>query len=286
MVQRCLSPFATQSKAGLKPLDQAKRDDAMTLRTDRRKFLFGTMASAAVMTLPNPLFAESAKSILAAAFRNWRADSSYAEVEMTVKRANGTRKMTMKSWTKGRDQALVRFIKPARDAGNATLQLGSKTYVFNPKLNQVIKLPASALSQSWMGSDFSYDDLSRSEKVIDDYTHKLIGTKTSGGQKIYVIESVPKPQKPIVWGKQVVSVRSDGVLFSVAYYDQLGKRVRVMSADKIGTLGGRPYPVVMTMRRDDKPGTFTRVTTNKAEFNIKIPKYLFTRSNLQNPRDP
>ncbi len=205
---------------------------------------------------------------------------------MTIKRASGTRKMTMKSWTKGRDKALVRFTKPARDAGNATLQLGTQTYVFNPKLNQVIKLPASALSQSWMGSDFSYDDLSRSEKVIEDYTHKLIGTKSSGGRKIYVIESVPKPLKPIVWGKQVVSVRGDGVLFSVEYFDQLGKRVRVMTADKIGTLGGRPYPVVMTMRRDDKPGTFTRVTTRAAEFNIKIPKYLFTRSNLQNPRDP
>lgn len=229
-------------------------------------------------------FAQDARAILQSAFDNWRAHSSHAVVKMLVKRASGNRNMTMESWTEGDDKALVRFTAPARDAGNATLQLGSATYVFNPKLNQVIKLPASAMSQSWMGSDFSYDDLSRSQKVVDDYTHKLIGTKTNGGKTVHVIESIPKPGKPIVWGKQVISVRSDGVLTEIEYFDQLGKRVRAMTADKIGTLGGRPYPIVLTMRTDAKPGQFTRVTTTKAQFDIKIPSYTFTKSNLQNPR--
>jgi len=228
---------------------------------------------------------QDARSILKKAYDNWRANSSFAVVEMTVKRKNGIRKMTMKSWTKGTDKALVRFVEPARDAGNATLQVGNSTYVFNPKLNQVIKLPASAMSQSWMGSDFSYNDLARSQRVLDDYTHKLIGTRTVKGRKLYVIESIPKKGRPIVWGKQIITVRADGVLYSVEYYDQLGKRVRVMTADKIGRIGGRLYPIVMTMRRDDKPGQYTRIRTISAQFNIPIPAYVFTRSNLRNPRD-
>ncbi len=232
-----------------------------------------------------PLQAQTARQILKSAFDNWRADSSYAVTTMTVRRARGTRKMTFKSWTKGTSKALVRFIAPARDAGNATLQLGAATYVYNPKLNQVIKLPASAMSQSWMGSDFSYNDLARSQKVVDDYRQKLLATKRIGGRTVYVIEAIPKKGKPIVWGKQILWVRRDGVLVKVEYYDQLGKRVRAMSADKIGRIGGRPYPVVMTMRRDDRPGTFTRITTTKARFNIKIPAYMFTQSNLQNPRN-
>lgn len=227
---------------------------------------------------------QDARSILKSAFDNWRAQSSHAVVQMTVKRSKGTRSMTMESWTEGDSKALVRFTEPARDAGNATLQLGNSTYVFNPKLNQVIKLPASAMTQSWMGSDFSYNDLSRSQKVVEDYTHKLLATKSSGGKKLYVIEATPKRGKPIVWGKQVISVRSDGVLFAVEYYDQQGKRVRIMTADKISTLSGRPYPVIMTMKTDAKPGQFTRVTTKSAEFNQEIPSYMFTKSNLQNPR--
>jgi outer membrane lipoprotein-sorting protein len=236
------------------------------------------------LLLSQPVMAQDARAILKSAFDNWRADSSHAITEMKIKRSNGTRSLTMESWTQGDKKALVRFTQPARDAGNATLQLGNSTYVFNPKLNQVIKLPASAMTQSWMGSDFSYNDLSRSQKVVDDYTHKLIGTKTSGGKKVFVIEATPKPSKPIVWGKQVISVRSDGVLVAVEYYDQLGKRVRIMTADSIKPLAGRPYPVVMTMRTDAKPGQYTRVSTKSAEFNLSIPAYIFTKSNLQNPR--
>lgn len=243
------------------------------------------IAAAAIAIMPIAAVAQSAEDILRSAFDNWRADSSHAVTTMTVKRSNGTREMTFEAWTKGEDKALVRFTAPARDAGNATLQLGKATYVFNPKLNQVIKLPSSAMSQSWMGSDFSYEDLSRSERVIGDYTHTLLETRSENGHKIYVIESVPKRGVPVVWGKQVLSVRDDGVLYSVEYYDQVGKRVRTMSADKIATIDGRPYPVEMTMRVDDKPGEFTRVTTESADFDISIPAYLFTKSNLQNPRD-
>ena len=244
-----------------------------------------TVALSAGALVPNMAVAQDARSILRATFDNWRADSSHLTTSMTINRASGTRKLTMKSWTQGQKKALVRFTAPARDAGNATLQVGNSTHVFNPKLNQVIKLPASAMSRSWMGSDFSYDDLARSDKVIDDYTHTLKGMVNVAGGRAHVIESVPKRGVPVVWGKQVLTIRTDGVLMEVEYYDQVGKRVRVMTTDRVGRIGGRPYPVVMTMRTDAKPGQFTRLTTESAEFDIPIPSYLFTRSNLQNPRD-
>jgi len=89
----------------------------------------------------------------------------------------------------------------------------------------------------------------------------------------------------VVWGKQIEAVRSDGILMSIEYFDQVGRRVRIMTTDRVSTIGGRPYPTIMTMRTDAKPGQYTRVTTQSAEFNIRIPSYLFTRSNLQHPRD-
>jgi len=258
--------------------------------TASRRSVLAMLASpptvaAIAWVIPSPAFAQGARAILRAAFDNWRADSSHAVLEMTIRRASGTRNMTLESWTSGEKKALVRFTAPARDAGNATLQLGNSTYVFNPKLNQVIKLPASAMSQSWMGSDFSYEDLARSEKVIDDYTHRRVGTKRAGGHTIHVIQSVPKPRVPVIWGKEIVSVRDDGVLYSIAYYDQVGRRVRIMTADRISTVSGRPYPTVLTMRTDAKPGQYTRIKTMSAEFNMAVPGYLFTKSNLQNPRD-
>jgi len=240
--------------------------------------------SAAAVILPSVALAQDPQAILRAAFDNWRADSSHAVAEMTIRGRSGTRALTMESWTEGRNKALVRFVAPARDAGNATLQNGRRTYVFNPKLNQVIQLPASAMQQSWMGSDFSYNDLSKTEQIITDYTHTLTGTELSGGHTVYVIEAIPKRGKPIVWGKQILRVRDDYVLMGQQFFDQNGTLVREMEADRIGNLGGRPYPVQLTMRSLDKPGQFTRITTQSAEFGISLPGYLFTRSNLQNPR--
>jgi outer membrane lipoprotein-sorting protein len=190
----------------------------------------------------------------------------------------------MESWTRGSDQALVRFTAPTRDAGNATLQNGRRTYVFNPRLNQVINLPASAMQQSWMGSDFSYNDLSKTQQLVDDYTHVLLETRRSGGRTVYVIEATPKRGKPIVWGKQIVLVRDDYVLMGQEFYDQNGVLVRTMQTDRVSNIGGRPYPVQITMSSEDTPGQWTRIVTKSADFNQSFPDYLFTRSNLQNPR--
>lgn len=249
---------------------------------NRRHFI---LLATAAMIMPNIALAQDAAGLLRAAYNNWRADSSHAIVEMTIRRNNSDRNLTMESWTQGDDKGLVRFTAPARDAGNATLQIGNRTWVYNPKLSQVIQLPASAMTQSWMGSDFSYDDMTQTEDSVDDYNHSLLETRRSGGRNIYVIESVPKRGKPIVWGKLIITIREDSVIMRQDFYDQRGVLVRSMITDRVSNLAGRPYPTVVTMTSESKPGEWTRMTTVSAEFNIAIPNYMFTRSNLQNPRD-
>jgi outer membrane lipoprotein-sorting protein len=228
--------------------------------------------------------AANADALIRAAFNNWRAQSSQTEVTMLVHRPDWERRMTIKAFTRGNDSALVRFTAPAEDAGNATLKTTHGTWIFNPKLNQVIKLPPSMLAQSWMGSDFSYNDLSKSEELLTDYTHNIIGQKTIGGHIVYTIDAIPKPGAPVVWGKLEVKVRDDGVMLDETYFDQSMKVVRRMTTDKVGVIGGRPYPLIMTMHPADKPGRWTRIETTAGRFNISLPLYLFTLSNLQNPR--
>ena len=145
--------------------------------------------------------APNADAILRQAYENYRASSSTSTVAMTVHRPDWERHMDMKAWTRGDSDALVRFTGPAKDAGNATLKLAADTWVFNPKLNQVIKLPASMMSQAWMGSDFSYNDLSKSEDILTDYTHRLTATASVGGHTVWTIEATPKQGAPVVWGK-------------------------------------------------------------------------------------
>src|SRR5580700_8799137 len=150
-----------------------------------RKFLVAILAG--MIAAPALAATPSADAILRQAFENYRASSSESTVAMTVHRPDWERRLQMKGWTRGDNEALVRFIAPAKDAGNATLKVAGDTWVYNPKLNQVIKLPSSMMSQSWMGSDFSYNDLSKSEDIIADYTHRLTATTQAGGHTVWTI---------------------------------------------------------------------------------------------------
>ena len=242
-------------------------------------------AIAAVLAASSALADPSADALLKRAFDNYRADSSQASVSMTIHRPDWERQMAMKTWTRGQNDALVRFTAPAKDAGNATLKLDLDTWVFNPKLNQVIKLPPSMMAQSWMGSDFSYNDLSKSEDILRDYTHRILGTDTEDGHRVTTIEAVPKPGAPVVWGKIDIKLRDDDVVVGETFFDQDMKPARTMVTEKVGPIGGRQYPLVMTMHPQDAPGQWTRVETQAAQFDTTAPDYLFTLSNLQNPRE-
>jgi outer membrane lipoprotein-sorting protein len=224
-------------------------------------------------------------ALLRRAFDNFRADTSQATVGMTIHRPDWERSLQMKSFTRGDTDALVRFLAPPKDAGNATLKLTTGTWVFNPKLNQVIQLPASMMAQSWMGSDFSYNDLAKSTELLTEYTHRIIATGTDGGHTVWTIECDPKPGAPVVWGKVTVALRDDFVVVQEIFFDQDMKPARTMTTDRIGPLGGRSYPLTMTMHPADTPGAWTRTETSDAEFNTSLPDYLFTLSNLQNPRN-
>lgn len=230
------------------------------------------------------LAAPDADAILRKAFENYRSQNSESTVSMTIHRPAWERHLELRAWTRGQDDALVRFTAPPKDAGSATLKLGRDTWVYNPRLNQVIKLPASMMSQSWMGSDFSYDDLAKSTSILTDYAHRLAGSAQSGGHAVWTIEATPKPGAPVVWGKVALSIRDDDVILEETFFDQDMKPARRMTTGKVGLIGGRPYPVSMTMNPLDQPGQWTRTDTADARFNAALQPWLFTLSNLQNPR--
>ena len=225
-----------------------------------------------------------ATALVKSAMQHWRGDSSYTDVEMTVHRPQWERSMRLVAWTRGSQDSLVRFTQPAGDAGNATLMLSPSLWLYNPKLNQVIQLPFSMMSQNWMGSDFSYNDLTKSEQIVDQYTHTLGPVEEQDGHKVYAVVCLPKPDAPVVWGKQVLKIRDDDVLLEETFYDQDMKPVRELKTTQVGALGGRPYSVVMRMSDLGKPDQWTELHYVSGVFDLKLPNYLFTLPNLRNPR--
>ena len=228
---------------------------------------------------------EDAHAILKAAFDYWRGTTSRTEIVMTVHRPSWERRSVMSSWTRGQKDALVRFLEPAKDAGSATLKLGDDMWIYTPKLDRVLKLPYSMMAQSWMGSDFSYSDLAKSDALLVHYDLSLKGTEQQDGHTVYLIDATPKPNAPVIWGKQTVSVRDDHLLLKEIFYDQDLVMVKKLTATQIGPLGGKKvYVTKMRMEKSEKPGNWTELEYKSAKFDLELPSSLFTVGNLRNPR--
>lgn len=224
------------------------------------------------------------REYISRAIDHWRGTSSRLNARMTVSRPDWERTMELISWTSGRDRSLVRFTAPAKDAGNASLILENSLWTYSSKINRVIPIPESMRTQSWMGSDFSYQDLAREDDILDDYEHRLLEEQTVDGKKVRIIEAVPYPEAAVVWGKEIVWVREDNIFLKHQFYDQNGQLIKELSADTIGKLDEKLLPIVLTMRRKDKSGHATKIEYLEGEFDTDFPPHLFTLSNLRNPR--
>ena len=227
---------------------------------------------------------EDAREIVEQAFDYWRGLSSVARFSMTIHRPDFQRSMVMKGWTKGRQSSLFFVEKPAKDAGNGTLKKGREMWSYNPKINRVIKLPPSMMSQSWMGSDFSNDDLAKSDSVLDDYLHTVKGREVVSGLTVYTIQSLAKEIAPVVWGKQELVIREDGVLLKQSFYDEEMVLVKEMTAEKIQQFDGRPFPRIWTMRPVEKKDRYTRLEYMELRFGDVLDDRLFTLASLKNRR--
>jgi len=226
-----------------------------------------------------------AKDIVRDAINHWRGTSSQGAMTMTIHRPGWERSMSMESWTQGEKRSLVRVTAPRKDRGNGTLIDGNNMWSFSPKINRVIKVPSSMMGQSWMGSDFSNKDISRVDDIVEQYDHTLLSEAQIDAHVVYEIQAIPHEDAAVVWGKEVLTVRSDNVLVEHRFYDQDGELVKALRTLEIGEMGGRTVAIQQRMEKADAADEWTEIVVNSVEFDLELSDNLFTLSNLRNPRD-
>jgi outer membrane lipoprotein-sorting protein len=237
-----------------------------------------------IFTLKTPCPALDANQIVTAGFNYWRGKASIGTVEMLIHRQDWERAMTIKAWTRGQKDSLFYIAAPPKDYGNGTLKKGREMWIYNPKINRVVKVPPSMMSQSWMGSDFSNNDLAKSDSLLADYEHSIIGTETHEGKTVYVIECIPKPNAPVVWGMQRLKIREDQIWLSEEFFDEDLQPIKIMTAMEIQMLGGKLFPKVWRMRNVDEQDRYTQLTYKSLEFKSSLPDRLFTLGSLKQRR--
>ncbi|TOM96750.1 outer membrane lipoprotein-sorting protein [Vibrio parahaemolyticus] len=231
-------------------------------------------------------YAESAFDIVQKSDQAMRGKSSYSEATMEIVRPDWTRSMTMKSWTKGTELSLVLVTAPAKDKGSASLKRHREMWNWVPSIERVIKIAPSMLSQSWMGSDFTNDDLINQSSIVVDYQHALLGNDSFEGDKVWVIEATAKPDAPVVWNKVTLWISQSTYLQrKVEFYDEFDERVNVLTTYDVKELGGRKIATRMEMKPGDKPGNKTIFTTHQAQFDFDINDDFFSQQQMKSLRD-
>jgi outer membrane lipoprotein-sorting protein len=224
---------------------------------------------------------QRAREIVDRIARLFNGKSSIATLQMQISGEDGQRDLTMKIWTQG-ENALVRIISPERDAGTAILKRGSDIWYYLPKVKRTIKAPSSMTMTSWMGSDFTLDDLVKQSDLVRDYSLAKSFEGKRGEVAVYEYTLTPKPGAAVVWGKIVLQVRQANLMPAwQGYYDEDGKLVRELTFSDYKTMGGRLIPTRLVMRSVDKPGHQTTIVYKDVAFDVPISAEMFSLSNLK-----
>ena len=226
-------------------------------------------------------FSDDVEDIIKHIDQLYRSKSSHADMEMQIVTPHYERTLKMLVWSMGMDKTFIRITSPKRERGVATLRIGNEMWNFLPKVNKTIKIPPSMMMGSWMGSDFTNDDLVRDSSLLDDYTYQLI-TPTDSSTDLLYIELIPKEESTIVWGKIIAAVRAkDYIPVWQHFYDEKEKLMRIMNYKDVKKFGNKTIPSVMEMIPQNKDGHKTVIRWLKGSFDTNIDKNIFTRRNLQ-----
>ena len=229
--------------------------------------------------------AQDAYQIIKQADEHLRGTSQKAEMSIEVQRPKWSRTMDFKAWSLGNDYSFILINAPARDKGTVFLKREKEIWNWQPKIEKVIKLPPSMMMQSWMGSDFTNDDLVKESSILLDYTHEIIDDTLILDRACYTIQLTPKPEAAVVWGKIKTFIdKSDFLQLGSEFYDEDGYLITKMEASEIQSFGNKILPSKMVMTPMEQEGQKTILRYKSIEYNIDIDQSFFSKQNMKRLR--
>jgi len=242
------------------------------------------------IVLINLLFTQSnifsqeftAKEIIKKADDKGRGLTNQGTMTLTIVRPDWTRSISLKSWSKGTEYSLIYITAPVKEKGQVFLKRQKDMWNWVPSIERMIKIPPSMMMQSWMGSDYTNDDLVKESSVVVDYTHKLLGKETIRDQECYKIELIPLPDAPVAWGKVITWITVVGFnQWKAEYYDEDMEIINILNAYNIKRMGDRDIPTKLEIEPVGKKGNKTILEMTSAVFNKPIADSFFSLQNMK-----
>ncbi len=224
----------------------------------------------------------SAKEIVKKADEKERGQTSQGAMTLTIVRPDWTRSLSLKCWSKGAEYSLIFITAPAKEKGQVFLKRQNDMWNWMPSIERMIKIPPSMMMQSWMGSDFTNDDLVKESSIVVDYTHKLLGKETIREEECYKIELMSLPDAPVTWGKIILWITVKGFnKWKVEYYDEDMELVNLMNASNLKKMDDREVPTRIEIEPINKKGNKTILEISNMLYNRPIADGIFSQQNMK-----
>ncbi|QGY46631.1 outer membrane lipoprotein-sorting protein [Maribellus comscasis] len=225
------------------------------------------------------------KEIVKQADEKFRGTSSTGEMTMIIQRPTWSREVTMKNWTLGNEFSMIYITAPAKEKGQVFLKRHNEMWNWVPSIERMIKIPPSMMMQSWMGSDFTNDDLVRESSLVKDYEQKLVGEETIDSYECFKVELIPYDDAPVVWGKIIMWISKEEYHWLKAeYYDEDNYLVNTEILSEIKQMDDRRMPTHLEMIPADEEGNKTILIFKDINFNVNLKESFFSQQNMRRIR--
>lgn len=212
----------------------------------------------------------------------YRSKSSIARIEIQVTTPRATRSLRLKAWTRGEDDALIVIEAPPREEGTTTLRVGSNLWNYLPRIARTIRVPPSMMLGSWMGTDFTNDDLVKESSLHKDFMSRIDRRSTSPEGWWLTLDV--KPNVVGRWARIELLVTDGWLPVEERHFDRKGRLARTLRFDEVKTLGGRVLPAHLLLTPTDTPGQWTEMRYLDVQFDVALPDDTFSLSRLERTR--
>jgi outer membrane lipoprotein-sorting protein len=212
----------------------------------------------------------------------YRSTSSVARIELQVTTARSTRSLRLKAWTRGEDEALITIEAPPREEGTSTLRVGENLWNYLPRIARTIRVPPSMMLGSWMGTDFTNDDLVKESSLHRDFASRI--DRRSESPPGWWLRLDVKAGVVGRWARIDILVSDEGLPVEERHFDRKGRLARTMTFDEIRLLGGRRLPAHLSLTPTETPGQRTEMRYLDVQFDVTLPDDIFSLSRLERSR--
>lgn len=232
------------------------------------------------LLLPTISFAKDTADIIRKVEDNLNGKTAVMKISMAVKTKRTQRTMKMESYSIGKEKSFIKILYPGKDKGITFLKIDNTMWQYVPRIEKTIKIPASMMLQSWMGSDFTNDDLVKESSISEDYTTTLLGET----KDVYQVELRPTEEAAVVWGKIIMEISKQYYLpTKVGYFDEDDMLIRELFYTEVQPFGDRFYPTkwMMIPKEPAKVGHETIIEISDAVFDGQVSESYFTKRALK-----